>query len=83
MGQRDKQDVANSAFETGRPCDLIFTAIESFHDHLVDLRGWELLRRLVLDVLLIDLVHLLLLLVFAHATSEHITQRVLIRQHVL
>lgn len=83
MSQRYQKDVANFLLRAAWPCDFIFSSVEGFHNDFVNLGGWQLLGWLVLNVLLVDLIHLLLLLVLAYTACKNITESVFIGQHIL
>ena len=73
MRQWYQQNVADTPLDSIGPGYLVLALIEPLHDQLVDVRRGQLLRRMVHNVLLVDLVEVraifwpLLLVVFEEA----------------
>lgn len=82
MRQWDEENVRYFALGALRPSNLVLASIEGLHDDLVDLRWRQLLRRLVIDVLLIYFVDLLLLLLSVEAASEDVTECVFVGEKI-
>ena len=72
MSKRDEKDVDDATTAAFRPGDLVLTLVEGLHNNFVGGRRGQLLRRMMVNVLLILLVEVIFFVEHVLSRGEQI-----------